>query len=161
LPLTDAVKLYSQMFNLPFNKTGLPLPPDRAPRDPVPEIEGLDPTALEQWLLGDSPTRPPAPTPTGALEHAAGPPHQGTLNGTLDVSAAGDPQFGGTVHGAAAVANGSAVLGEDVAEQTGFAQVFVIPAGTTALRFTLTGLDLRANGTDSSPDAFEAALLDA
>src|SRR5204863_164119 len=37
---------------------------------------------------------------------------------------------------------------------------FTVPADVTALRFTLTNVNLQPNGPGSPPDAFEAALFD-
>jgi VCBS repeat-containing protein len=83
------------------------------------------------------------------------------VNGDFGVADPADPQFGWTTHGSASVVAGQAVLDENSQAESAFLQSFVIPANTQALRFTITGLNLAANGPNTPPDAFEAALLDA
>ncbi|HND53283.1 MAG TPA: Ig-like domain-containing protein, partial [Pirellulaceae bacterium] len=85
----------------------------------------------------------------------------GIVNGDFAVSNTSDPQFGWTASGGAVVTGGHGHIGESGIVTSGLSQAFAIPVGATALRFTLTGVDLQANGLTQIPDAFEVALLDA
>ncbi len=98
---------------------------------------------------------------SSAKLHASGAPHTGILNGALDITDPNDPNFGWKVRGAASIAGGKAVLSEHDRVFTGLSQTFIVPQGMTTLRFTITGATFAANGVNSPPDAFEAALLDA
>src|SRR5262249_12986699 len=69
-------------------------------------------------------------------------------------------QFGWSRLGSAAVVDGNGVLTEDENFTSRFSQTFEIPAGATALRFTIHSASF-ADDPNSPPDAFEVALLDA
>lgn len=83
----------------------------------------------------------------------------GLVNGNFAISDPTDPNFGWTEQGNASVANGQGILDEGTTIETQFSQSFMIPSGTTTLQFTIVASDLVANGPESPPDAFEAALL--
>jgi RHS repeat-associated protein len=79
-------------------------------------------------------------------------------NGTFTITDPSILQFGWQINGSGAVDGELGVLGENTDQFGRFRQSFTIPAGTTALRFTVTGADFKSNGT-MVPDAFEAAVV--
>jgi hypothetical protein len=97
--------------------------------------------------------------PVGAvfgLWSSGGP--DGVHNGDFSVTDPASPAFAWTAKGSVAVANHAATLTENPNVFSGLTQTFTVPAGATALRFTVAG-NFAANGL-GPPDAFEAALLD-
>lgn len=84
----------------------------------------------------------------------------GILNGNFAISDPANPLFGYTLKGNASIAGGEGILNEGTTTQTEITQTFTIAPGTTALKFTITGLNLISNGSQGAQDAFEAALLD-
>jgi hypothetical protein len=85
----------------------------------------------------------------------------GIVNGDFAISNPSDPNYGWTTQGGATIANGQGILNEGTTTQTQLSQSFTIPAGTTTLQFTIVASNLVSNGSNSPPDAFEAALLNA
>jgi uncharacterized repeat protein (TIGR01451 family) len=95
-------------------------------------------------------------------------PHPEALDGTgLDDLinedfAVGDPtspHFGWQTAGSPVLGNG-ATLNENAKTLTGLWQTFTVLSGVTTLQFTITSMNLVANGS-GPPDAFEVALLNA
>ncbi len=84
----------------------------------------------------------------------------GLLNGDFSIGDPADPNYGWTTRGGATIANGQGILDEGTTVQSDLSQSFMVPQGTTALRFTIVASNLVDNGPDNPPDAFEAALLD-
>jgi hypothetical protein len=99
-------------------------------------------------------------SPTALLAAASNLPHEGLSNGEFTVAGPADPGFGWTARGAAAVVDQQAVLDEDDRVWTRFTQSFIVPAGVTALKFTLHRAELAADVLNPA-DTFEVALLDA
>lgn len=96
------------------------------------------------------------------LAHLPGPqgePPLGVLNGRFGQSNPAASDYGWTRTGSANIQNGQGVINEDAVVFSGLKEEFRIPAGATALRFTITGRTLNASASNP-PDAFEVALLD-
>ena len=81
------------------------------------------------------------------------------VNGGFDVADPAATDFGWAAAGSAEVNQGELVIAENPQILSRMSQSFSIPAGTTALQFTITGANLTPNSL-GPPDAFEVALLD-
>ena len=79
-------------------------------------------------------------------------------NGEFSVTNTADPNFGWSAQGSVAVAPGAATLTENPSVFSGLTQTITIPAGATALRFTVYP-NFSPNSIGPL-DAFQAALLD-
>ncbi|HEY7119126.1 MAG TPA: Ig-like domain-containing protein [Tepidisphaeraceae bacterium] len=178
-------------LNIPSNVAPAPPPPPPASPSPVGNSGGVSSPAVLAGGVRPSPAPTSGPvsspvviargvhasTPAGvsagtviAKEKAPQPtilqgpaaPQGSLVNGDFAIADATDPGFGWTARGNAAVnAAGQAVIGEGGSFFGGFSQSFVVPAGVTKLRFTITDPHLVDNGAGAPPDAFEVALLDA
>ncbi len=82
------------------------------------------------------------------------------VNGGFDVSDPSSSQFGWQTVGSATVASGVGVLEENAVFNSRFSQTFTIPVNAESLQFTFR-IEGFETGTNSPPDAFEMALLDA
>src|SRR5262249_31002157 len=103
---------------------------------------------------------PPNPFLASAVTPSTTAIPSGIVNGSFAVSDTSSPQFGWATSGSISVVNGQALLAENGRTFPGLSQSLIVPAGVTALQFTITGLNLAPNGPAVAPDAFEAALLD-
>ncbi|MDB5349719.1 MAG: repeat protein, partial [Planctomycetota bacterium] len=153
LPLTAALLTYRQDINTVNSPLGL---------QDTGTAPNADVTAFNAWRFAPNPPilPPAAPSLKPALPDAVKAAHTGLLNGDFSVGDPLNPNYGWTVYGAGSIAGGMAMLGENSSELTEFSQTFVIPQGTTTLQFTLPQFNLKSNGPNSPPDAFEIALLD-
>ncbi len=93
------------------------------------------------------------------LPEPQGEPPLGILNGRFSQNSPAAPDYGWTRSGSANVQNGQGIINEDSIVFSGLREEFRIPAGATALRFTLLNRALNASA-GNPPDAFEVALLD-
>ncbi|HLQ77912.1 MAG TPA: hypothetical protein VK210_11190, partial [Terriglobia bacterium] len=82
------------------------------------------------------------------------------VNGNFDIAAPDSDGFGWTTLGGGAVLDGRGVLSEHPRLVSRLTQTVLVPAGATALMFTIIDADFDAPGSGPS-DAFEVAVLDA